>query len=74
MAVLIFPSWRGREGEREGVRFYAYSYVVVTFVCLYDNMQLLQNLEYSDAVKVHLVNNGQEMMSFTDWDMSQFLA
>ena len=37
-------------------------------------MQLLQNLEYSDAVKVHIVNNGQEMMSFIDWNMSKFLA
>ena len=37
------------------------------------HVQLLQNLEYSDAVQVHIVNNGQEMMSFKNWDMKKFL-
>lgn len=37
------------------------------------NMQLLQNLEYSQAVQVHIVNNGQEMMPFSEWDLGKFL-
>ncbi len=36
--------------------------------------QLLQNLEYSDAVCVHIVNNGQEMLSCDQWQMDQFLS
>ena len=36
-------------------------------------MQLLQNLEYSQAVQVHIVNNGQEMMPFSEWDLDKFL-
>ena len=40
---------------------------------LYMHVQLLQNLEYSEAVQVHIVNNGQEMMGFDRWDVSKFL-
>ena len=40
----------------------------------YVHLQLLQNLEYSQAVQVHIVNNGQEMTSYENWDMAKFLA
>jgi len=36
--------------------------------------QLLQNLEYSEAVAIHLVNNGQEMMPCDDWDLKKILG
>ena len=36
--------------------------------------QLLQNLTYTKAVKVHVVCNGQEMVPFRQWNMAKFLA
>lgn len=41
------------------------------FLCI---VQLLQNLEYSEAVSVHLVNNGQEMMSANEWNLKKILS
>ena len=35
--------------------------------------QLLQNLTYTKAVKVHVVCNGQEMVPFRQWNMAKFL-
>lgn len=37
-------------------------------------VQLLQNLEYSEAVTVHLVNNGQEMLETETWTMDRMLS
>lgn len=36
--------------------------------------QLLQNLTYTEAVKVHVVSNGQEMVPFRRWNMAKFLS
>lgn len=40
------------------------------FCCL----QVLQNLEYSDAVTIHIVNNGQEILPCDHWDLNKFLS
>ena len=37
-------------------------------------LQLLQNLEYSQAVAVHMVNNGQEMVTCDKWDLNKMLC
>lgn len=35
--------------------------------------KLLQNLNYSPVVKVHIVANGQEMLHYSEWNMDSFL-
>ncbi|KAL5482188.1 hypothetical protein EMCRGX_G022483 [Ephydatia muelleri] len=35
--------------------------------------KLLQNLNYSPAVRVHIVANGQEMVEYSEWNMDRFL-
>lgn len=37
-------------------------------------LQLLQNLEYSPSVAVHMVNNGQEMITCDKWDLDKMLC
>ena len=37
-------------------------------------LQLLQNLEYSEAVAIHLVHNGQEMMECDEWNLARILG
>ena len=41
---------------------------------LFSTFQLLQNLEYSEAVQVHVVNNGQEALDFSEYDLKKILA
>ena len=36
--------------------------------------KLLQDLQYSEAVAIHLVNNGQEMMPCDHWDLDRILG
>ena len=41
---------------------------------LHYKIQLLQNLEYSEAVQVHIVNNGQEVMPYSEWNLEKILG
>ena len=36
-------------------------------------IQLLRDLDYTDAVTVHVVYNGQEMPDYKEWNAAQFL-
>lgn len=50
-------------------------HVTVMWLCLCGCLtQLLQNLEYSEAVAIHIVNNGQELPPCEAWDLSKVVA
>ena len=45
-----------------------------SIVCMCNTiLQLLRDLDYTDAVTVHVVYNGQEMPDFKEWNAARFL-
>lgn len=57
--------------QSRGILPVCFRQAVVDVSCV---VQLLQNLEYSEAVAIHLVHNGQEMMECDQWNLAQILG
>ncbi len=48
-------------------------WILFTRLIVFCFMQLLHNLQYSDAVQVHMVNNGQESVEYSEYNLETML-